>query len=60
MVVTLSEKEEPGWIFRSLTVDQSSEAKRKKVGFEEGKNNKFSLKYVGFEIAGRCVQKANG
>lgn len=56
----LSEKEEPRWIFRSLAVNLSSEAKREKVGFEEGTNNKFNLKCVEFEIAGRRVQKANG
>lgn len=56
----LSEKEEPRWIFRSLAVNLSSEAKREKVDFEEGTNNKFNLKCVEFEIAGRRVQKANG
>lgn len=56
----LNEKEKPRWIFGSPAVNQSSEAKRKKAGFEEGKSNKFSLKYVEFEIAGRHVQKANG
>lgn len=60
MVVKLSENEEPRRIFRSLAANPSSEAKREKVGFEEGTNNKFSLEYVEFEIAGRRVQKANG
>ena len=59
MVVKLSEKEEPRWMFRSLAGNQSSEATRAKQVVRRGTNNKFSLQYVEFEIAVRRVQKAN-